>query len=155
MRRFSSRRAPSKSRGLVLALMSAAVPACGTLIGLEERHATDPPDASVAKADAMPPSPDDRGPEASLDGDAGARKPETLGQFVEPMLTSSENELLVRDHGSSRSTLLLLAKNDTAHPKTIYDQPRTSALRVVTFGLAGGYAWFTVADGTLWRRGLG
>lgn len=126
------------------------MPACGTIIGIEEHHAADPDASTDADPGAAAASEQDGGPSAS-DGSAPL-KAQTLGQFVDPMLAMGEDELLVLDRSGPRSTIVLISKNDPSHPKTIYDQPAASAsTRVSSMGVARGQVWFTTSDGKLRR----
>jgi len=142
-----------------VALLAASVAACGTIIGVDERHPGDADASAPADgAEAGPSvSPDDGdGGTGAKDGEASAPlKAQTLGQFVDPVLAMGEDELLVTDRTGTRSTIVLISKSDPTHPKTIYDQPSASAAtRVSTIGLARGQVWFTTGDGKLHRMTL-
>ena len=139
---------------LGIAALALALTACGTIVGVDERHAGDP-DAAVAPAtDASTPS-SDAGTEPPTDGAAAPLKPQTLGQFGDPMLAFGEDDLLVTDLAGARSTIVRISKNDPTNPRKIYDQPSASpATRVSTIGLARGQVWFTTSDGTLRRMTL-
>lgn len=142
-----------------VALLAGAVTACGTIIGVDERHAGDadaaaPADGTDAEPGTSPDDPD--GGAAGKDGEASAPlKAQTLGQFVDPVLAMGEDELLVMDRAGSRSTIVVISKNDPTHPKKIYDQPSgVASTRVSTIGLARGQVWFTTVDGKLRRMTL-
>lgn len=140
-----------------LALLGGAVTACGTIIGVDERHAGAADAAAPADGtDAEPRTSADDGDGGARDAEASAPlKAQTLGQFVDPVLAMGESELLVTDRTGSRSTIVLISKSDPTHPKTIYDQPSaTASTRVSTIGLARGQVWYTTSDGKLHRMTL-
>lgn len=143
---------------LAIVTLALALIACGTIIGVDERHAGEA-DAAAAdpgtEAEAGAPGATDAGPTNGQDGAAAPLKPQTLGQFGDPMLAIGEDDLLVTDFDGPRSTIVRIAKNDPTNPKTIYDQPAASpATRVSSLGIARGQVWFTTSDGKLRRMSL-
>lgn len=142
-----------------LAILAGSVAACGTIIGVDERHAGEADAAAPADgADADPSTAPNDGDGGTSTKDVEASAPlkaQTLGQFVDPVLAMGEDELLVSDRAGTRSTIVLVSKSDPTHPKTIYDQPSaTASTRVSTIGLARGQVWFTTSDGKLHRMTL-
>ncbi len=108
--------------------------ACGTIIGIEEHHASDPDGSAIDASPAEAASPDRDGNTSAPDG--GALEAQTLGQFVDPMLAMGDGELLVHDQSGPRSTIVVISKNDPSNPKTIYDQPSASpSTRVSPMGV--------------------
>lgn len=139
---------------LAIASLALALAACGTIIGVDERHAGDPDAGTPDGTDASTPLELDAGSEEP--GDATAPlKPQTLGQFGDPMLAFGEDELFVTDRAGARSTIVVISKKDPTNPKKIYDEPSASpATRVSTLGLARGQLWFTTSDGKLRRMSI-
>jgi hypothetical protein len=135
--------------------LALALAGCGTIIGAEDRYAANADAAAPADTDASTPADPDAGPEGASDGAPAPLKPQTLGQFGDPMLAFGEDDLLVTDFAGPRSTIVRISKKDPTNPKKIYDQPAASpATRVSTLGIARGQVWFTTSDGKLRRMSL-
>jgi hypothetical protein len=142
-----------------IALLATTIVACGTLIGVDERHAGDLDAAAVAPGegpDADAPDQDvDGGPNNGAADGAAPIKALSLGQYDDPVLAIGEDDLLVRPQGGARSKIIRISKKDPTHPKTIYDQPSASAAtRVSTMDIARGQVWFTTSDRKLRRMTL-
>lgn len=144
-------------RAAVVAL-ACALGACSSIIGVEERFAGEPDAAAPPgePATGEPATGEDAGAGADAAGDAAAPlTPQTLGQFVDPVLSVGEAELLVVDRGGARSKIVLIEKAAPTKATTIYDEPSTTAdKRVSSVALSRGKVWFTTSDGKLHTMGL-
>jgi hypothetical protein len=102
-----------------------------------------------------PDTPADAAPDGEGDDSGATLHPQTLGQFVDPMLSFAEDVLLVMERTTDRQKMVLIRKDDPTSPKTIYDEPSDSpATRVRSAAVARGQVWFTTGDKKLRRMTL-
>lgn len=130
--------------------------ACASLKHADGGDAGPEPGASEDGGRTTPSTPADAATDDGEGDDAGAPlRPQTLGQFVDPVLSFAEDVLLVMERTTGRDKMVLIRKDDPDSPKTIYDEPSDSpATRVRTAAVARGQVWFTTADGKLRRMSL-
>ncbi|AKU93872.1 hypothetical protein AKJ09_00536 [Labilithrix luteola] len=136
---------------------AALVGACGAIIGVEERY--------PGKGDASSAESPNESPETPSETDQDGATPSSdastdlhalsLGQFVDPRMTMSNDELLVDEIVDGRSKLTLIEKAAPTKPRIIYDQPADDpSTRISTIGIARSEVWFTTVDGKLHHMSL-